>query len=325
MLTACDVKTNTVPKEASYHWQAGPSLPEPIQEIYPAVHKNAIYVVGGLREADRGFAVSDRVYRLSSQSNKWQRLSDFPVPVHHAMLVSAEGKLWAFGGFTAAADGQWSNSSTVYAYDDATDSWVKAGDMPVKLSESISAVINGNIHLAGGRTTNTDNYAWQHHLDSAWHGVYDAEGGVWKSAAALPTPRNSGCSVVVDGKWHVIGGRVVDEGNTGAHDIFDPETDSWSAAKPMPEAQGGIGCVVYRGDIYVFGGEYFDSAQSGVYYKVWRYETNRERWQDVSVMPVPRHGLGVVTMNEAIWLIGGASKAGAKETRNTVSVFSSVP
>nr|WP_252736214.1 kelch repeat-containing protein [Aestuariibacter sp. A3R04] len=320
-VTGCDAERTTFSGDKTYYWSAGPALPEPVQEIYPAVYGDAIYVVGGLRETAQGFTVSDRVYRLTSQSDEWERLSDFPVPVHHAMLVSAEGTLWAFGGFTGSIDGQWNNSSTVYAYDQNADRWTKVGSMPVKLSESISAVINGNVHLAGGRTTDADNYAWQHHLDSGWHGVYDAEGGVWKSAAALPTPRNSACSVVVKGKWHVIGGRDVENGNTGAHEVFDPETDTWQVAKPMPEAQAGIGCVVYHNNIYVFGGEFFDSARGGVYYKVWRYEINRERWQDVSVMPVPRHGLGVVTMDDAIWLIGGASKAGAKETRNTVSLF----
>ncbi|MEG3767942.1 kelch repeat-containing protein, partial [Alteromonas sp. 14N.309.X.WAT.G.H12] len=109
------------------------------------------------------------------------------------------------------------------------------------------------------------------------------------------------------------------EGNTGAHDIFDPVEDEWKEGKPLPVPAAGIGCVRYHDSIYVFGGESYGKPNANVFSKVWRYEIKRKRWRDVSVMPVPRHGLGVVTFDGAIWLIGGAGEAGAKETRNTVS------
>lgn len=312
-----------LPTEASsdYHWAAGPSLPESVQEIYPAVHKGAIYVAGGLREGEKQFVVSDHVYRLKQGADQWQQLPDFPVPTHHAMLVSTDEQLWAFGGFTESDDGQWNNSAAVYVLDESNDTWVKKNPMPVKLSESISAVINGQVHLAGGRTTQKDNYSWRHHLDSDWHGVYDPEGGVWKTASPLPTPRNSACSVVIAGNWHVIGGRTVEGGNTAVHEVFDPLADAWITAKPMPEAEAGIACTVLGDSIYVFGGEYFDDNGGGVFHKVWRYEVNRKRWSEATVMPVPRHGLGAVTFDHRMWLIGGAGKAGPRDTRHSVSIL----
>ena len=151
--------------------------------------------------------------------------------------------------------------------------------------------------------------------------MFDQETSEWQSATPIPTPRNSACSVVYDDKWHVIGGRTVDNGNTAVHEVFDAAKDIWITGKPMPEAEAGIGCAVLHGSIYVFGGEYFDDAGGGVFQKVWRYEINRKRWSEATVMPVPRHGLGAVSFEDAIWLIGGAGEAGAKDTRHIVSQF----
>ncbi len=306
---------------SEFHWSLGPSLPLSVQEIYPAVHNNQIYVAGGLTAGKDKFSVSDQVFRISADADGWQTLPSFPAPTHHAMLASAGGSLWAFGGFTESEDGQWNNSSAVYQFDEMQAEWVKRNPMPVRLSESISAVINGKVHLAGGRTSKDENYRWQHHLDSDWHGIFDPDSKVWQTGAPLPTPRNSACSVVYDNKWHVIGGRTVEGGNTNVHEVFDVSTDEWKTEKPMPEAAAGIACAVLDDSIFVFGGGYFDAQCCGVFYKVWRYELKRKRWSEAAVMPVPRHGLGAVTFDNAIWLIGGAAEAGPHDTRHTVSKF----
>ncbi|MEG3768573.1 Kelch repeat-containing protein, partial [Alteromonas sp. 14N.309.X.WAT.G.H12] len=189
-----------------YHWSIGPSLPLPVQEIYPTVHKEAIYVVGGLHEQDEHFGVSNAVYRLKKGARQWETLPPFPVAAHHVMLVSTGEHLWAFGGYSESAQGAWTNSAQVYLFDETQLTWHAHSTMPVKLSETIAAVIQGKVHLAGGRTTKSDNYSWHHHLDSDWHGVFDAEAGVWKTSSPLPIARNSACSVVSNGHWHVIGG-----------------------------------------------------------------------------------------------------------------------
>lgn len=312
---------STASAKSEFHWSIGPSLPLSVQEIYPAVHDNSIYVVGGLTAGKQAFSVSDQVFRLRQGDDKWQTLQAFPEPTHHVMLVSAGESLWAFGGFTESEDGQWTNSSSVYEFDDQSQTWQKRSPMPVRLSESISAVINGKVHLAGGRTARGKNYHWQHHLDSDWHGVYDPQTQVWKTAAPLPTPRNSACSVVYNNQWHVLGGRTVNKGNSSAHEVFDITTDEWKAEKPMPQPEAGTACALLGDSIFVFGGEYFDEQGGDVYPTVWRYELKRKRWSEAAIMPVPRHGLGAVTFDNAIWLIGGAAEAGAKDTRHTVSHF----
>ncbi len=44
------------------------------------------------------------------------------------------------------------------------------------------------------------------------------------------------------------------------------------------------------------------------------YSAAENNWQQQGEMPLPRHGLGAVALNEAIYVIGGATAVGLKQT-----------
>ena len=88
----------------------------------------------------------------------------------------------------------------------------------------------------------------------------------------------------------------------------------------MPQAQGGLAAASLGGKLYAFGGEFFDNG-GGVYPESWVYEPAADRWQALPDMPHPRHGLGAVVKDEAIYVIGGALKASGVETSALVEVF----
>lgn len=302
-----------------YQWSIGPFLPEPLQEIYPAVLDKHIYVAGGLNQSNNGFTVSDGVYRLEPSGQKWQSLAPLPEPRHHAVMAAGDKDLWLFGGFIESQEGPWTSTNSILRYNPRQNTWHHQGQLPQPVSEPVVVYLDGHIHLIGGRIQSSEaNGQWRDHTDTDWHGIYEPDSGIWKTATELPTPRNSACAVVYDHKIHVIGGRQVGKGNVAAHEVFDPKSSEWQSLKPMPQAQAGIACVSYRHNIFVFGGEYFDNG-GGVYNEVWRYDLQRDRWSQASIMPLARHGLGAVMLSDQIWLIGGAAKAGAVETSAVVS------
>ena len=75
------------------------------------------------------------------------------------------------------------------------------------------------------------------------------------------------------------------------------------------------------GDILVFGGEYFDHG-GGVYRQVWQYQVAKDRWQQAGAMPTPRHGLGAVTLNDKVYVLGGATVAGLNASSNVLEAVS---
>lgn len=57
----------------------------------------------------------------------------------------------------------------------------------------------------------------------------------------------------------------------------------------------------------MFGGEFFQQG-GGVFGKVWSYSPAGHHWQQQGEMPIPRHGLGAVTLNDAIYVVGWATE-----------------
>jgi N-acetylneuraminic acid mutarotase len=57
--------------------------------------------------------------------------------------------------------------------------------------------------------------------------------------------------------------------------------------------------------LYVFGGE-----NPGVFPHTEEYDPAQRTWRRVADMPTPRHGMGAVTVGDAIHVIGGGTRAG---------------
>lgn len=313
-------------RESNYRWSELASMPIRVQEIYPVLHQGAIFVAGGLSPdvSDKAIDVTPRVFAYDVASNQWAETQSLPEPRHHPQLVSLGEKLYAFGGFVINQRGAWHNSpsSDVFNSSEKEGHWEPINAMPEPLSETISTVFDGNIHIATGRSpiSGDTNGEWRDQTDSAAHWIYSPERDQWQKGPAAPTQRNSACGVQVNDKWHIIGGRTVANGNVDTHEVYDFVSQQWTTKAPLPDKQGGLACAAIDNAIYVFGGEYFNDG-GGVYDAVWRYDTNADSWQQVSQMPVARHGLGAVAIGDQIVVIAGAAQAGGNQTSNRVSVF----
>lgn len=317
------------------NWQKAPSLPYPVQEIYPTVYLEHIIVAGGLfPESGSGkIGVSDRVVIYDLKQERWQEGPKLIEPRHHPMLVVVNNRLLSFGGFVTDEQGKWHNSLDVLEL--VLDSkapkqdifrnakWKEIAKMPAPLAETLSAVNKGRVHLVSGRTPKnaSNNSQWINQTDVNTHYIFEPEDLSWAEAASIPTARNSACSVSTKGKLYTIGGRTVAGGNLASHEVYNFQNQSWQKLAPLPQAQGGLACAALGDYIYVFGGEYFDNG-GGVYEEVWQYDITSDKWQAVSKMPNPRHGLGALTIGNNIYVIAGASQAGGNKTSSAMTIFS---
>jgi N-acetylneuraminic acid mutarotase len=116
---------------------------------------------------------------------------------------------------------------------------------------------------------------------------------------------------VIDGQWHVAGGRHVVDGPSDAHEVYDPKEDRWRTAAPMPKGSGAGGNTagVLGGQLYVFGGEYFHDGGK-VHAEVWRYDPKADAWHAATPMPTPRHAVGAVAIGDWIYVAGGGAVLG---------------
>ena len=311
-------------EEVSDSWEVRADIPYRVQEIYPALHQGRIYLAGGLSPdvdaADQG--ISDRVYVYDPAADQWSEGPSLPEPRHHPYLVSTGAELFAIGGFVAANGGRWSASTDILRLDEASGSWLKVAELLTPQSETVAAYVGGLIYIATGRApTGSANAEWNDQGDVASLQVFDTESYGVAFSATASVPRNSGAGAVIDGKLYVVGGRVVGGGNVATNEVFDPATGTWTTLAPMPKAQGGIAAAALDGRLYVFGGEFFGGGGGGVHRESWVYDPTTDSWSSISEMPVPRHGLGAVTVGDEIFVIAGAAQVGGAGTTNRLSVY----
>ena len=294
-----------------------PKLPEAIQEIYPTVMNQQIWVAGGISTelpASTG-NMTAKVHYWSPEYASWKSAPSLPEGRHHTYLIAVENRLFAFGGFVNT-QGQWTNSRDVLMLDKGAKAWQKVASLPFALSETVGAVLNGKVHLAGGRSPNSEkNGQWQHSSDVSAHLVFDPNSFTFTEAAPLPSARNSAASAQVNGRWFVLGGRTV--GGEPISDMLEylPDTNTWQAHAALPKARAGHAAAVIDNAITVFGGEH----SQGVDREVFSYDLTKQQWRKTFEWQTPRHGLGAVTLNGQIWLVGGATKVGLSETSREVT------
>lgn len=315
------------PTSGSTCWSARAPLPFAVQEIYPIAHRGRIHLAGGLvGEDSRVVGVSDRHIAYDPVSGDSQTLAALPSARHHPQLVSAGDKLYCLGGFETLANMvNWIMSAQALVYDDATG-WTARAEAPEPHAETVAGVLNNRIHIVGGRrNTGADNMSYGDHTDSDSHLVYHPDANTWERAAPALTSRNSAAGVVINGLWHVVGGRQVSGGPLDVHEVYDPSEDRWREAAPMPQGigAGGNAAGVINGTLYAFGGEFFSGANGGgVHAEVCAYNPASDEWEIVGEMPTPRHGLGGVTIGDAIYAVGGATRPSGNGTSAAVESLS---
>ncbi|RZA12337.1 MAG: galactose oxidase, partial [Lysobacteraceae bacterium] len=205
-------------------------LPFRVQEIYPAAHKGRIHIAGGLlSDGTRVTGVSDQHIAYDPKTGASTTLVKLPAMRHHPHAVSHNGRLYMLGGFGTNPNAvNWIMSTDTLRLDDAANSWTALAPAPEPHAEVVG----------GRRPKAAANLAYGDHEDVTRHLVYDPAANTWTKAAPALTARNSASGGVINGLWHVAGGRSVANGPTDAHEVYDPKEDRWRNAAPMPKGSG---------------------------------------------------------------------------------------
>jgi non-specific serine/threonine protein kinase len=125
-------------------WLSAASAPEPRSEVAAAVIGGEIAVVGGLTEDG---APSSRVEAYSPKLDRWRRLPDLPVGVHHAMIASDSTRLYVVGGYGGPL-GVGGRLRGAFAFD--RGAWRALPRLSEPRAAGGAAVIGGRLYVVGG-------------------------------------------------------------------------------------------------------------------------------------------------------------------------------
>jgi Kelch motif len=276
---------------AALSWVAGAPIPEPRTEVGAAVVRGEIVVVGGLT-ADG--TPSARVDAYSPAGDRWRRLPDLPVGVHHPLAASDGRRLYVVGGYGNPLGGD-GPSRSVFVFEGGT--WRTLPRLPEPRAAGGAAVLRGRLYVVGGRgASGLGRHAFA--LDLATRR--------WRLIPA-PTPREHLAVTVAAGKIYAVGGRKAGyDTNLTTFEAWSPGATRWTRLTPLPSARGGTGAAAAAGSIVSVGGE----APSGTIRSVYAYSLTTRRWRRLPDLPTPRHGLAVATVGTRVYAIAGGPQPG---------------
>ena len=131
--------------------------------------------------------------------------------------VGGDGRIYVMGGCTTVG----CYSSSVQAFDPATDTWASATAMPwTDMNLAATTGLDGRIYVVGG----CDPW-YQCPMGTA--GVYDPSTNTWTALPSMPNPRQYlAATTGLDGRIYAIGGSTCGENTscfTGDMDVLRPE------------------------------------------------------------------------------------------------------
>lgn len=285
----------------------------PRQEHSVAAVGDKVYVIGGIVPGESGgVTTTTRVDVYDTRHDTWSEAAPLPVAMNHPNVAVVHGRIHVLGGLSGGSE--WQALRDSFVYSPRADRWRRLSSMPAGIERGSAAIgVHGTrILLAGGmRVLVPGAGGLQDTVDTV--SAYDAVTGRWEDLPRLPQARDHVGGAVVGGTFYVLGGR--DRGQVNVRDTvyaFDLRAHRWSERAPMPTARGGIAAAAVGTRIYTFGGEgrHDGNNPNTVFDETEAYDTERDRWQRLAPMPVPRHGTAAVAVRGTIHIPGGGVRGG---------------
>lgn len=308
-------------------WQRMANMPFASQEIFPVAHRQfsskpgstkpvintlLISAGGSSRNSDGSFNVSSDLVIYDPRTDAWRFGVPLPAPMHHASLISNSGYLYLIGGYISDDDSGWRMQERVFRLKDVDNgSWEEHPSLPIPQAEGTSVSLNGRLHVIGGKSpAGSINADRADHIDTDMHWAFIPGEDRWASMRAMPNARSGSASAIFRGALYVIGGRNRANGDTAGADVYDPVSNRWQSVAPLPSEMNGcswLAAAEWNSRLYAFGGGWMNPSSHGVYSGVSEYDPQEDKWRQVAAMPRPRYKLGAVSLDDGIYVLGGAS------------------
>ncbi len=225
---------------------------------------DSIWVVGG-RTGDHPGTLTEEVWIYDIAADKWTAGPDLPLPLAGGGMVAMGRKLFVFGGFTSACNGDQDSYHLTLDIDawaaNPANSWIdNRTPMPNPRNHVGATAFGGHIYVFGGQLGH----------DCCASGVpcgtdvtfadrYDPESDTWTSLPNLPYPRShvEATTFAMDGKVYVSSSET---GATIAHTTleYDPVDRTWSENTALELPTGILAPIIQpMGDeLYLLNGGY---------------------------------------------------------------------
>lgn len=223
------------------------------------------------RYAPEGLYAWKKYSKNNSPTYSQKSLKDLPVDCAYGRCVIFNDNIYMV---SPNAD------TSVYLYDESTDSWSVAATIPYTCGLYPSVcVYNNELHVMGGNDNRTKHYAWN--------------GVSWREVSTLPYNVYTTDSVVYDNKLHIIGG------NPSPTLHYSWDGTAWTSESTLPYTFNGGAAIIYENAIHILGtGDGSGVDRHYVY-------NNDGSWTKSFDLPYAFSNAGVCVFDNHIYVCGG--------------------
>jgi N-acetylneuraminic acid mutarotase len=289
------------PAAAQGRWSSLKPIPQGEEEVIGTAAGGKLYVLGGLG-AFPGWEPKQMLWVYDPAANEWTRLPPIPEGIHHAGFAAVGPKLYAVGGFTIArpAGGglpAWVPSNSLWIFDTTARAWARGAPLPTPRGALTATAVGTKIYAIGG--ARNPSYSTPELRPTvpvenlAINEVYDTATNTWATARPMLTARNHHGAALIEGKIHVVAGRVGStfiaglSTNVNTHEVYDVARDTWASVLGVPTPRSGVGVAVLNGRLHVLGGEAYLNELVGTYKTHEAYDPKTNSWERLPPMPPP--------------------------------------
>ena len=275
-------------------WQHGVDAPEGRTEVTAAAVGGRIVVAGGFSQDGRASAHADL---YDPAADRWSRLPDLPIAVHHAMAASDGRRAYVVGGY-AIGTALTGASRRVFSIRPGESRWSELPRLPVSRAAGGAAVVGGRLYVVGGTFGATPQLARRSF-------VLDLRTRRWTAFAGVPQQREHLGAAALGDRIYVLGGRTAAARFKRA-DAWDVSERRWVRVRDMPTARGGTSATARNGRLVSIGGE----SSAGTNREVEEFDPRTGRWRQLAPLPEGRHGLGAAAVGRRLMVLMGGPQPG---------------
>ncbi len=279
-------------------WEEVEGLAVARDDFATAIVGRQIWVLGGMT-GDRGNRL-DSAEVFDTRRGTWQTSSiRLPEPLAAFEAVAVGSRIFAFGGLDR--DSRASDFAGVL--DTRTGRWSRLPALPEARYAHTVTAHRGKFYVIGGLRGSRA-------VDQV--DIFDPATETWSTGRSMPRARGSHDAVAVAGVIYVLGGWLGTV-PTRAVQTYDPERDRWRRGPALPQEVSRGGAAVLRGQIWVAHHEFTAVLTAGL-------SASQDGWAPAAPMTMSRHGLGLVSVGELLYAIGGCTEEPLRDVR-TVDVL----
>lgn len=239
-------------------WKTKGKTPIEMHHFQAVVHKNVIYVVGGMTGRYPKEQPLTNIWKYYPKKDMWKKGVEIPRDRRRggAGTVIYNNKIYLVGGIKF---GHTSGTTNFFdCFDITTQKWETLTDAP-HIRDHFSAItVKDKLYCIGGRNTSVhyrDSFSAFFKAIVAEVDYYDFKTNNWYTMRnPLPIPTAAGAVIYLKNKLIYFGGESNQKLAHNQTQCLDLESYTWKTHSPMIMGRHGTGAILHQDAIYIAAG-----------------------------------------------------------------------